>query len=115
MAEKQNENKMEGFVRDMIENMPKSNGDTDTLDEIKGKFDYFSDSLNRLKSTMHIDDDTLKSKLSENRQFKSLLKDNNIKMDPSVTEFKEKMDKELRDEEKMELDEKKELDAEKED
>jgi len=39
MAEKQNEAKMQSFVTDMIENMPKSNGDTDTLDEIKGKFD----------------------------------------------------------------------------
>lgn len=38
-AEKQNEVKMESFIRDMIENMPKSNGDSDTLDEIKNKFD----------------------------------------------------------------------------
>lgn len=38
-AEKQNENRMESFVRDMIENMPKSNGGADSLDEIKNKFD----------------------------------------------------------------------------
>lgn len=38
-SERNNENRMESFVNDMIENMPKSNGDADSLDEIKNKFD----------------------------------------------------------------------------
>lgn len=39
LSEKNNETRMESFVNDMIENMPKSNGDADSLDEIKNKFD----------------------------------------------------------------------------
>lgn len=111
-SEKNNENRMESFVNDMIENMPKSNGDADSLDEIKGKFDYFSESLNKLKSSLHLDDETLKSKLENNQQFKTLLKENNVKVDPSVTDFKEKMDKELADDAKVTEEENKELAAE---
>lgn len=65
-AEQQDEHKMEGFIQDMVENMPKSNGDADSLDEIKGKFDYFSESLNKMKQSLHLDDEQLKGKLEHN-------------------------------------------------
>lgn len=61
---------------------------------------------------MHLDDDALKSKLEANTQFKTLLKENNIKVDPSVDQFKDKMEKEMADEEKQNEDQKKEMDAE---
>lgn len=64
---------------------------------------------------MHLDDDTLKSKLSENNQFSTLLRESNIKMDPSVDRFKEQMDKDLREDDRMESEEKKELEQEEKD
>lgn len=65
--------------------------------------------MNRLKSSLHLDDETLKSKLENNTQFKTLLKENNVKIDPSVNEFKEKMDKELAADAKVTEEENKEL------